>query len=194
MAEPTPSDNQQEVGYVHVYTGNGKGKTTAAFGLAIRALMAGKTVFVGQFVKSLAYHETRITEALAPKFTREQLRIEQFGNGCFLYKHEPTQTDIDMAVRGFEECRDILSMSTKGGYGYDVVILDEITIALKYKLLEVESVVRAVRNRNPRIEVVLTGRYAPNELIELGDVVTEMTEVKHYFATQGVQARDGIER
>ena len=77
---------------------------------------------------------------------------------------------------------------------YDLVILDEITIALKYNLLDVETVVATIRNRHPAIEVVIMGRYAPQELIDIGDVVTEMKEIKHYFKTKGVLARDGIER
>lgn len=182
-------------GYVHVYTGNGKGKSTAAFGLAIRALMAGRKVFIGQFVKSMKYNETKIVQALIPAgFAERQLRIEQFGNGCFVYKHDPTQQDVDMAVEGFEECERILSVNDGCDNEYDVVVLDEITIALKYKLLDVERVVRAIQNRNPSIEVVVTGRYAPQELIEIGDVVTEMKEIKHYFKSKGVLAREGIER
>ena len=184
---------KSDVGYVHVYTGNGKGKTTAAFGLAVRALMAGKRVFVGQFVKSIQYNETKLAE----RFTNRELRIEQYGNGCFVFRHDPTQTDVDAAVRGFEDCERILSPSNNKNNDegcYDVVILDEITIALKYKLLDVNRVVNAIQNRTANIEVVVTGRYAPQELVDLGDVVTEMNEVKHYFKTQGVLARDGIER
>lgn len=191
-ATETPTTTTTDAnGYVHVYTGNGKGKTTAAFGLAIRALMAGKNVFVGQFVKSMKYHETKIAPALVPAgFTKKQLRIEQFGDGCFIYKNDPTQRDIDMAVKGFQKCERILSAPN----GYDVVVLDEITIALKYELLDVRRVAEAIRNRTPGIEVVVTGRYAPPELVELGDVVTEMREIRHYLKTQGVLARDGIER
>jgi len=189
------------IGYVHVYTGNGKGKTTAAFGLAIRALMAGKRVFVGQFVKSMKYHETKIVEALATSPYHQHLRIEQFGNGCFIYQHDPTPDDIHMAVAGFKKCERILARENHKNHNesqdncnYDLVILDEITIALKYNLLDVETVVGAIRNRHPAIEVVITGRYAPQELIDIGDVVTEMKEIKHYFKTKGVLARDGIER
>ena len=172
-----------EKGYVHVYTGNGKGKTTAAFGLAVRALMAGKKVFIAQFVKSMKYSETRLQDHL------EGLRVEQFGQGCFIHKNDPVQVDFDMAQEGLSECKRIL-MSDE----YDVVILDEITIAFSYKLLDVNDVVQAIKDRRPQIEVIVTGRNAPKELIDLGDLVTEMKEIKHYYASQGVEARVGIER
>ena len=110
-------------GYIHIYTGNGKGKTTAAFGLAVRALCAGKSVFIGQFVKSMKYNET----AIEPLF--DHLVIQQFGEGCFIEK-EPTPADIQAAHEGLEICRQHL-MEGK----FDMVILDELTIALYYSML-----------------------------------------------------------
>uniref|UniRef100_A0A7S0AFN0 Cob(I)yrinic acid a,c-diamide adenosyltransferase n=1 Tax=Minutocellus polymorphus TaxID=265543 RepID=A0A7S0AFN0_9STRA len=183
--EPTEKAESEcaEKGYVHIYTGNGKGKTTAAFGLTVRALMAGKKVFIAQFVKSMKYSETRLQDCL------KGLRVEQFGHGCFIHKNEPAQVDFDIARKGLAECERVL-MSDE----YDVVILDEITIAFSYKLLDVNDVVRAIKGRKPQIEVVVTGRNAPQELIELGDLVTEMKEIKHYYSSQGVKARVGIER
>ncbi len=174
--------SKEEKGYVHIYTGDGKGKTTAAFGLALRALMSGKKVFIGQFVKSMKYNETKL-EGLV-----NGLQIKQYGRGCFIY-NEPDQLDIDMARKGLSDCEKILESGD-----YDLVILDEITIALFFKLLSVEEVVKVVMQRNPKIEVVITGRCAPPELIEIGDVVTEMKEIKHYYNTIGLEARDGIER
>ena len=174
--------DKYEKGYVHVYTGNGKGKTTAAFGLALRALMAGKKVFVGQFVKSMKYNETKLENIV------DGLKIKQFGRGCFIYS-DPEQIDIDMARAGLAECEEILKSDR-----YDMVILDEITIALYYKMLTPEEVVRVVKERNPEIEVVITGRMAPPEIIEIGDVVTEMKEIRHYYNTIGLESREGIER
>jgi len=182
-------EEEEEKGYVHIYTGNGKGKTTAAFGLAVRALMAGKKVFIGQFVKSMKYHETKLEPLMEGR-----LCIKQYGNGCFIYKNEPTTNDKTMAIDGLADCeRILLSLSGSSG-SYDMVILDELTIALRYKLLEIADVVRVIRERNPKIEVVVTGRDAPEELIAIGDVVTEMKSIKHYYKEQGVPARDGIER
>lgn len=170
-----------EKGYIHIYTGDGKGKTTAAFGLAVRALCAGKSVYIGQFVKSMEYNETRIAE----KFDR--IQIEQFGNGCMLTR-EADGEDVRMAHEGLMKCADILSSGE-----YEVVILDELTIALFLGLLELDEVLNLIRGKRPETEVVITGRYASQELIDVADLVTEMREVKHYYQ-QGVLSRDGIDR
>lgn len=167
-------------GYIHVYTGNGKGKTTAAFGLALRAALADKKVYIGQFVKGMEYSELKIDEILP------NIEIHQFGQECFIY-NEPTEKDILIANEGLDICREVLE---KGDH--DLVILDELNIALYYKLFSVEEVIEVLENRKPNIEVVITGRYAPKKLIELGDLVTEMKEIKHYY-NNGVEARKGIE-
>lgn len=167
-------------GYVQVYTGNGKGKTTAAFGLALRAVCAGKKVFIGQFVKGMQYSELKVVEYLP------DLEIEQFGRGCFIYD-QPAAEDIKLARKGLERCQAILKEGR-----YDVVILDEINIAMYFKLFSVEAVLDMLTNRARHTEVVLTGRYAPEEIINAADLVTEMKEIKHYY-TVGVEAREGIE-
>ncbi len=167
-------------GYVQVYTGNGKGKTTAAFGLALRAVCAGKKVFIGQFVKGMQYSELKVVEYLP------DLEIEQFGRGCFIYD-QPAAEDIKLARKGLERCQAILKEGR-----YDVVILDEINIAMYFKLFSVEAVLDLLTNRASHTEVVLTGRYAPEEIINAADLVTEMKEIKHYY-TVGVEAREGIE-
>lgn len=170
-----------EKGYIHIYTGDGKGKTTAAFGLAVRALCAGKSVYIGQFVKSMKYNETRIAE----KF--DKVVIEQFGDGCMLTR-EATDDDVRMAHEGLTRCKEVLLSGI-----YDVVILDELTIAVFLSLLQLEEVLNLLRNKRPETEVVITGRYASQELIDMADLVTDMREVKHYY-TQGVLSRDGIDR
>lgn len=167
-------------GYIHLYTGNGKGKTTAAFGLAVRALCAGKSVFIGQFVKSMKYNETAIEHQF------DNLVIRQFGQGCFIGK-EPAREDIQAARSGFDTCKQHLNSGK-----YDVIILDELTIALYYSLLPVQEVAEAISRRHPATEVVITGRYTPPELVAIADLVTEMQEIKHYY-TQGVLSRDGID-
>ena len=175
-------------GYLHVYTGNGKGKTTAAFGLALRAVCTGKNVYIGQFVKSMAYHENRLTELLSlADASFGHLTIELLGRGCFI-THRPEPVDIEMAQSAFRRCADLLKSNQ-----YDVIILDELSIALYFGLIPVEEVVQALRQRNPAIEVVITGRKAPQQIIDEADLVTDMQEVKHYFQ-QGVLSRDGIDR
>lgn len=167
-------------GYVHIYTGNGKGKTTAAFGLAVRAACSGKKVYIGQFIKDIKYNETKI-QKLLPLIT-----VEQLGIGCFI-KRKPTKQDYDAAHLAIDKCAEILKQGT-----YDLVILDEINIALNYGLIEVEAVINALKKRSVGVEVVLTGRYAPESLITIADLVTEMKEIKHYYS-QGVLSRDGID-
>lgn len=168
-------------GYIHVYTGNGKGKTAAAFGLAIRVLCAGGSVFIGQFVKNMKYNETKIEHLF------NNVRIQQFGRGCFIEK-KPAQEDIDAAYAGLESCKQILASGE-----YNLVVLDELTIALYYELLSIEEVLTAISRRHSGTELVITGRYAPAELIDIADLVTEMREVKHYY-TEGVLSRNGIDR
>lgn len=168
-------------GYIHVYTGDGKGKTTAAFGLALRTLCAGKKVYIGQFVKSMKYNETKVDQYF------DSITIEQLGRGCFI-QEDPEQIDIDMAKEGLVHCAQLM----KSG-DYDLVILDEVTIALYYKLFGVTDLIEAIKSRKPSVEVVVTGRYAPEELLEIADLVTEMKEIKHYY-TQGVLSRNGIDK
>lgn len=169
-----------EKGYVQVYTGNGKGKTTAALGLSLRAACAGKKVFFGQFVKGMEYSELKCTEFM------ENMEIEQFGRRCFIYD-KPSEEDITAARTGLEKTNTIL----KSGR-YDVVVMDEMNIALYFKLFTVEEAIKAIEERAAGVEVVITGRYAPKEIIDIADLVTEMKEVKHYYYN-GVEARQGIE-
>jgi cob(I)alamin adenosyltransferase len=168
-------------GYIQVYTGNGKGKTTAALGLALRAVCSGKKVYMGQFVKSMKYNEANAGQYL-PGF-----QIEQFGAGCF-FDREPNKKDIEAAERGLEKIKEVLKRGE-----YDVVILDEINIAIHYNLLSSKAVIEVIKTKKENVEVILTGRYATDMIIEEADLVTEMKEIKHYY-TKGVQARDGIER
>ena len=167
-------------GYVHVYTGDGKGKTTAALGLSVRAVCAGKKVFFGQFVKGMDYSELKSVEFL-PNFT-----MEQFGRPEFIHG-KPTQSDIDNAKKGLEKIEEVLNSKK-----YDVVVLDEANIALYYNLFSLDELLEILQNRPENIEVIITGRKAPEKLIEFADLVTEMKEIKHYYQN-GVLARKGIE-
>lgn len=168
-------------GYIHVYTGNGKGKTTAALGLALRAVGAGKKVFFAQFVKGQVYSEVKAVQDFLPAIT-----IKQYGLECFI-RRDPVQADIDVALRGVKEVAGIIASGM-----YDIVIFDEANIALYYNLFTVDEFIRLLKQKPSETEVVITGRYAPQEIIDMADLVTEMQEVKHYFQ-QGVLAREGIE-
>lgn len=168
-------------GYVQVYTGNGKGKTTAALGLALRAVCAGKKVFIGQFIKGMAYSELKCTEWL-PNIT-----IEQYGRDCFI-RNDPTPQDIALASEGLKSAGLLLKTGN-----YDVFILDEVNVALYFKLFTEEEVLALMREKPSHVELILTGRYAPQSIIDQADLVTDMKEVKHYYQ-QGVKARNGIER
>ena len=167
---------------VHVYTGNGKGKTTSAFGLALRGVGAGKKVIIIQFVKGMEY-----SEVLAVKKYLPQIEIKQFGTGCFIFKN-PADEDFEEAQKGFHEAKVAVSSGD-----YDIVILDELNIAVYYNLIDVEQVINMIKIRNDKTEVIITGRYADERLIEISDLVTEMKEVKHYYK-KGVEARLGIEK
>lgn len=177
-----------EKGYIHIYTGNGKGKTTAAFGLALRAVCAGKNVYIGQFIKSMSYHENRLTALLSVADSSfGHLQIDLLGRGCFIRK-DPDEIDIQMAHEGLRKCAEAMKDEQ-----YDVVILDELNVALYFHLLEVEEVLSVLHEKNWSTEVVITGRKAPQQLIDVADLVTDMQEVKHYYQ-QGVLSRDGIDR
>lgn len=169
-------------GYVHVYTGNGKGKTTAALGLALRAAGAGLRIFIGQFLKNFPYSEIKALERYSDRIT-----ICQYGTGCFVFG-QPSDADLRAARDGFTHSRqNILSGD------YDVAVLDELTIAIHYNMITVDEILELIDSRPPHVELVITGRYADRKLIDRADLVTEMTEVKHYYRC-GVEARTGIEK
>lgn len=168
-------------GYIQVYTGNGKGKTTAAFGLALRAAGAGMKVFIAQFVKGKAYSEIEAVRQYLPGIT-----IRQYGRGCFIVK-SPEEEDIRAAREGLDEVSKVIASGA-----YDLVVLDEATIAIWYKLFSVDELNGILDRKPDSTEIVITGRYAPIELTDRADLVTEMQEVRHYY-TRGVEAREGIE-
>lgn len=169
-----------DTGYLQVYTGDGKGKSTAAFGLVLRALGAGLRVHVIQFIKSMEYAEIRTFERLG-------VSVTQFGRGCFIYG-EPEQEDKNMAALGLRFVGERFAAGD-----LDLVILDEINVACRIGLFSTQELMTLIAARPATMEVVCTGRDAPPELIAAADLVTEMRAIKHYYDT-GVQARDGIER
>jgi cob(I)alamin adenosyltransferase len=168
-------------GYIHIYTGTGKGKTTAALGLSLRAAGAGKKILFAQFVKGRPYSEIKAIEKFIPNIT-----IRQYGLECFIVK-TPTEKDISAAREGLSEINKILSKGI-----YDIIILDEATIAIYYKLFSSEELIDALKKKKNETEIIITGRYAPPELIDIADLVTDMQEIKHYYS-KGIKARKGIE-
>ncbi len=169
-------------GLIQVYTGTGKGKTTAALGLALRAVGKGLKVYMIQFMKGdIEYGEITTAKKLA------NFEIIQIGRPDFVDKANPAEIDIELANKALDHAREIINAEQ-----YDIVILDEINVALDWKLIELEKVLDLLRSKPEHLELVLTGRYAPSELIEIADLVTEMKEIKHPY-NDGVEARDGIE-
>jgi cob(I)alamin adenosyltransferase len=168
-------------GYVQVYTGDGKGKTTAAMGLALRAAGAGLKVYIAQFVKSEKYSEIVAFERFSDLIT-----CRQYGSGCWL-QGEPSDEDIKLARSGLEAVRRILAAG-----GHDVVVLDEANIASHFGLLSAEDLTALIDIKPPGVELIFTGRKADLQLIERADLVSEIREVKHYYQ-KGILARKGIE-
>ena len=165
---------------VHVYTGNGKGKTTAALGLAVRAAGAGLKVCIHQFVKNGQYSELKALKKIG------NIDIRQCGRGCFI-KGKPKYGDIECAKDGLAAAsRDIFSRK------YDLVILDEINVALKFRLIKTNDVISLIRRKPEKLELVLTGRYCPAAILKKADLITEMREIRHPFK-KGMRARRGIE-
>lgn len=192
-----------ERGYVQVYTGNGKGKTTAAIGLALRALGAGKKVLFLQFMKTATYSEHKILSTVSKNIT-----VKTLGKPFFVIKEgslpeeelikwrrqavvfppgEPPREYVQLLEEGLALAREAVT-----GNEYQVVILDELVVALHFGLVSWSAVQSLIEAKAPAVELVLTGRGASPELIEIADLVTEMREIKHYY-TQGVMARRGIE-
>lgn len=168
-------------GCVQVYTGNGKGKTTAAAGLALRACGAGLSVYIGQFIKAKPSAEMN---ALAKAF--KNAAVEQYGLGRFIMG-EPKAEDVRAAKAGADSLRTALASGR-----FDLVIADEAIGAVAAGLLTEKDILSMLDARPENVELVVTGRGAPACLLEAADLVTEMKEHKHYF-TKGVKARKGIE-
>ena len=168
-------------GYVHVYTGEGKGKTTAAFGLALRAAGHGKRVWIGQFMKA------RPSGEIAALRDNPLITVEQYGDPGCIRRDEVTTRHRTHAGEGLARAAAALTSNDN-----DLVVLDEIDVAVLFGLLSEQDCVDLIEARPPQVELVITGRSASPAVIEHADLVTEMREVKHYYR-HGVQARAGIE-
>lgn len=181
MKSTVSSKKSLKHGYVHVYTGDGKGKTTAAIGLAVRAAGAGLKVYIGQFIKGRNY-----SELIALKAFSDLITVEQYGRGCFI-SGKPSEEDRLCALDGLKRLREVL-ISQK----YNIVIADEACCAVKMGLLTDKDLIDLITLKPADIELVFTGRCAPRKLIEKADLVTYMRCIKHYYE-EGVKARRGIE-
>ena len=170
-------------GLLLVYTGNGKGKTTAALGMALRAAGQGLNVLILQFMKC----QKMIGEYKALAKTNLPITLEQYGRRVFFRTRTCEPMDIHRAHQGLEAFKRAMK-----GNEYDLIILDEINMAMYYGLLRVEEVIDAIQQKPPSLFLVLTGRNANQKLIDMADLVTEMREIKHHYH-QGVHAQKGIE-
>jgi cob(I)alamin adenosyltransferase len=169
-------------GYVQVYTGDGKGKTTAALGLALRAAGRGLHTYIGQFMKGQRYSEL---DALQD---HPYITLEQYGDPRCIRREEVTAEHMAQAHEGLNRAREAMLSGD-----YDLVVLDEVNVAIWFGVLTTEEVMAFLDKKPEHVEVVLTGRRAPQALIDRADLVTEMRAVKHYYQ-HGVEARAGIER
>ncbi|MEL7566911.1 MAG: cob(I)yrinic acid a,c-diamide adenosyltransferase [Dehalobacterium sp.] len=190
-------------GYIQVYTGNGKGKTTAAIGLTVRALGAGKKVLFMQFMKTSTYSEHKILPSISSDITIKTIgkpffiarkedvapkTLEEWKDKCVFFEPDnPLPEYVNLLKEGMEYVQTV--MKTKE---FDLVILDEINVSMYFKLIAIEDVLSLIENRPSGVELVLTGRNCPQEILNKVDLVTEMREIKHYYQ-QGVEARKGIE-
>ena len=171
-----------ERGLIQVYTGDGKGKTTATLGLALRAAGHGLRVEIVQFMKGWpGYGELEGVKWL-PTVT-----IHPFGRSGWIHPDQPEPEDYEQAARALAYARQVMA----GGEA-DILVLDEINVAVSFGLIALDDVMDFIRRRPPHIELILTGRYAPDGLIEIADTVTEMREIKHHYS-KGIKARKGIE-
>jgi cob(I)alamin adenosyltransferase len=171
-------------GYIQVYTGNGKGKTTAALGVAFRAAGHKQKAYIGQFLKGQMYGELLSAKNFSPYIT-----IDQFGRRGFIHvTKDPDEEDIKKAKKGLKKCLEAM-LSEK----YRIIVLDEINVAVYFNLLTEKEVLEFLDQKPENVEIILTGRYAPASFLKRADLVTEMKEKKHYYK-KGVKAREGIEK
>jgi len=175
--------NKLKQGFIQIYTGNGKGKSTAAIGQAIRAAGFGLKTYIAQFMKEYPYNEL-----ISLKNLSEWISIEQFGGDEFVYKKEfPNEEELAKAQKGLQTAREEMLSGE-----YDLIILDEAIVAIYFKLIATRELIEIIKAKPQNVELILTGRYCPTEIIELADLVTEMKEVKHYYQ-KGIKSRKGIE-
>lgn len=168
-------------GLIQIYTGDGKGKTTAALGLALRAFGAGLKVYLGQFIKKGTYSEIKALRRFYPNIV-----VGQYGRGCFI-RRKPAPADIRAAKKGLIDLQRAMLCKK-----YDLIIADEINCAVKAGLITAKEILHLIDKKPPAVELVLTGRNAPRQIMKRADLVTEMRKIKHPF-DRGEAGRRGIE-
>lgn len=170
-------------GFIQIYTGNGKGKTTAAIGQAVRAAGYGLKTYIVQFMKEYPYNELN-----SLKLLNDWIIIEQFCGDDFVYKKLlPGADEIEKAKKGLISAKEKMLSGD-----YDIIILDEVCTSIYFKLIHLKDVLQLIENKPENVELILTGRYCPKKLIDIADLVTEMKEIKHYYE-RGITSRLGIE-
>ena len=173
----------KKTGLILVYTGNGKGKTTAGFGSALRAAGQGLRVLIIQFMKK----RKDTGEIMALAKTDLPVTVKQFGRRVFFKTRTCEIMDIHAAHQGLNAFIEAMARHT-----YDLIILDEINMAIYFGMLEVDEVLKAIEKKPPELHLILTGRKATIDVINIADLVTEMTEIKHHYSL-GIEAQKGIE-
>ena len=173
---------QADKGLVIVITGNGKGKTTSAFGQALRAIGQGFKVFIIQFMKGRKYGEFKAAKKYVPDIT-----VRLSGLDSFVMRDNPAAVDIELAQKGLKVAKQAINSGK-----YNMVILDEVNVALDFKLIDLNDVVELIKNKPANLDLILTGRYAPAQIIKLADTVSEIKEIKHHYHA-GIKDRAGIE-
>ena len=181
-SKPARADAAANRGLVIVITGDGKGKTTSAFGQALRAVGQGYKVYMMQFMKGRNYGEFKAARRCLPSLT-----IRRSGLDSFVMRGSPAPVDIELARKCFESARTAIASGR-----YDMVILDEINVAADFKLIELADLIQLIQSRPPGLDLILTGRYAAREVIRLADTVSEIKDIKHHYAA-GIKGRAGIE-
>lgn len=175
--------SMHEKGLVMVITGNGKGKTTAAFGQALRALGQGLKVCIIQFMKGRKYGEILAAE----KYLPDSFLIYQYGQDSFIMPEDLTPIDVELARSGWAKAREV----TISGE-FDMVILDEINVAVDFKLLTEQELLQLIKEKPADVHLVLTGRFASEKVLEIADMVSEVKEIKHHYY-KGIKGQAGIE-
>ncbi|MDP4178648.1 MAG: cob(I)yrinic acid a,c-diamide adenosyltransferase [Bacillota bacterium] len=175
-------ENKKCYGLTMVITGNGKGKTTSAFGQALRAIGHGNKVCIIQFMKGRKYGEN-----LAAEKYLNDLTVIQCGLDSFVSKENPDKEDIDLAQQGLKKAKDIIESNK-----YYMIILDEINVAVDFNLIAEQDIIDIIKNKPKNLNLILTGRYASEKIKDMADLVSEVCEVKHHF-NAGIEGQEGIE-
>ena len=170
-------------GFIQIYTGNGKGKTTAAIGQAVRAAGFGLQTYFVMFMKEFPYNEVKSLKKL-----KDLITIVQVGKDDFVYKKVPPSEEEKLKIKNALDTAKTKMLSSE----YDLIVLDEIFVSIYFGLVSKEEVISFIDTKPENVELIMTGRYCPQEIIDKADLVTEMKEVKHYYE-KGILARRGIE-